>query len=143
GAMTAPTATVVDCRANSARAAKDTHPAGGRCEPITSKRQARVGEALRMPGTGPPRRRVGAPAPVRSRLSSHTLVIANVLVHGGRYYFGLRPWGCSTPSSRPRGHRCNRADASASYESLAPPTFSDAACTFTKCSAGFRSPETP
>jgi len=61
----------------------------------------------------------------------------------GTYYFGLRPWGCSTPSSRPRGHRCNRADASAFYERLAPPTFSDAACTTTKCSPGFRSPETP
>ena len=119
-----------------------TQPEVG-AQPIRSKRQARVGEALRMPGTGPPRRRLAGPAPVHSRLSSHTLVIANVLVHGGRYYFGLRPWGCSTPSSRPRGHRCNRADASAFYERLAPPTFSDAACTATKCSPGFRSPETP
>ena len=29
--MTATTATVVDCRANTAQAAKDTHPAAGRC----------------------------------------------------------------------------------------------------------------
>ena len=29
--MTATTATVVDCRANTAQATKDTHPAAGRC----------------------------------------------------------------------------------------------------------------
>ena len=47
-----------------------TQPEVG-AQPIRSKRQARVGEALRMPGTGPPRRRLAGPAPVHSRLRSH------------------------------------------------------------------------
>ena len=81
-----------------------------------------------MPGAGPPRRRLAGPAPGHSQaLSSHTLVIANVLVHGGHYYFcGFGRGVLNAIMASARAHRCNRAGTSAFYERLAPPTFSDA-----------------